>query len=160
MTEKVNPVTSQDAMVFRNSGHSEQANAEGFYTVICRDKDGNIKWEDVIENTVMTVGKNLALDTYLAGSGYTVTGPFLGLISSIGYSAISAADTMSSHAGWAVADPLLIAATLNPIMIPTAGAAVSAALDLTAANIVSVQVLQSGTAGTIQVQSMLVESLN
>ncbi len=100
MTEKVNPVTSQDAMVFRNSGHSEQANAEGFYTVICRDKDGNIKWEDVIENTVMTVGKNLALDTYLAGSGYTVTGPFLGLISSIGYSAISAADTMSSHAGW------------------------------------------------------------
>ncbi len=62
--------------------------------------------------------------------------------------------------GWAVADPLLIAATLNPILIPTAGAAASAALDLTAANIVSVQALQSGTAGTIQVQSLLVESLN
>jgi hypothetical protein len=62
--------------------------------------------------------------------------------------------------GWCVVDPLLIAATLNPILIPTAGAAASAALDLTAANIVSVQALQSGTAGTIQVQSMVVEALN
>jgi hypothetical protein len=63
--------------------------------------------------------------------------------------------------GWAIADGLLITAgTLNPILIPTAGAAASAALDLTAANIVSVQVLQSGTAGTIQVQEMQVEALN
>ena len=62
--------------------------------------------------------------------------------------------------GWAVWDPAIIGTTLNPIMIPTAGAAASAALDLTAANIVSVQALQSGTAGTIQVQSMSVEALN
>jgi hypothetical protein len=63
--------------------------------------------------------------------------------------------------GWAVADGLLITAgTLNPILIPTAGAAASAALDLTAANIVSVQALQSGTAGTIQVQQLQVEALN
>lgn len=58
------------------------------------------KWLEEIENTVVTVGKNLALDTFLAGSAYTVTGPFMGLISSVGYSAIAAADTMSSHAGW------------------------------------------------------------
>lgn len=57
-------------------------------------------------------------------------------------------------------DHLIIANTLQPIMVPTAGAAASAALDLTAANIVSVQVLQSGTAGTIQVQQMQVEALN
>lgn len=62
--------------------------------------------------------------------------------------------------GWAVADPALIAATLNPILIPTAGAAASASLDLTASNIVSVQVLQSGTAGTIQCQSLVVDALN
>lgn len=63
--------------------------------------------------------------------------------------------------GWCIADGLLITAgTLNPILIPTAGAAASAALDLTAANIVSVQALQSGTAGTIQVQQMQVEALN
>jgi hypothetical protein len=57
-------------------------------------------------------------------------------------------------------DPAIIASTLQPILVPTAGAAASAALDLTAANIVSVQALQSGTAGTIQVQSLLVEALN
>lgn len=58
------------------------------------------KWEAQAKNLVVTVGKNLALDTYLAGSGYTVTGPFMGLIGAVGYSAIAAADTMSSHAGW------------------------------------------------------------
>ena len=62
--------------------------------------------------------------------------------------------------GWAVADPAIIGSTLNPILIPSAGAAASASLDLTAANIVSVQVLQSGTAGTIQCQSLVVEALN
>lgn len=62
--------------------------------------------------------------------------------------------------GWSSWDPGIIASTLQPIMIPTAGAAPSAALDLTAANIVSIQCLQSGTAGTIQVQQMQVEALN
>lgn len=58
------------------------------------------KWHDEFDNTVVTVGKNAALDAFLAGSAYTVTGPYLGLISSVGYSAISATDTMSSHSGW------------------------------------------------------------
>jgi len=49
---------------------------------------------------VCTVGKNLALDTFLAGSAYTVTGPFIGLISGVSWSAVSASDTMASHAGW------------------------------------------------------------
>lgn len=63
--------------------------------------------------------------------------------------------------GWCVADGLLITAgSLNPILIPTAGAAASASLDLTASNIVSVQALQSGTAGTIQCQSLVVTALN
>lgn len=57
-------------------------------------------WSEEIKNTVVTVGKNAMLDNALAGSGYTVTGPYMGLISSNSYSAISAADTMSSHAGW------------------------------------------------------------
>jgi|ERR1051326_1303695 hypothetical protein len=78
----------------------EAANAQGRYFVECFGSNGQLKWTDIIENTVTTVGKNLALDTYLAGSAYTVTGPFMGLISSTSYSAISAADTMSSHAGW------------------------------------------------------------
>ena len=49
---------------------------------------------------VQTVGKNLALDTFLAGAAYTVTGPYMGLISSVSFVSVAAADTMASHSGW------------------------------------------------------------
>lgn len=72
---------------------------------------------------------------------------------------IGAAGTLQVT-GFAHIDPALVASTLQPILIPTAGAAASAGLDLTAANIVSVQALQSGTAGTAQVQQMEVIAMN
>jgi hypothetical protein len=58
-----------------------------------------VKWEDKIENLVTTGGKNFLLDNGLAGSSYTATF-YIGLISSVSYSAVNAADTMASHAGW------------------------------------------------------------
>lgn len=100
MNENANPQDHNDASITRNATHTEQAHAHGCYHVQCWDKDGNLKWEDTAPNVVTTVGKNLALDTYLAGAAYTVTGPFLGLISSTSYTAVDVADTMSSHAGW------------------------------------------------------------
>lgn len=77
----------------------ERANLVGVFTLE-HWRDGVLIHKEDFLNTVVTVGKNLALDTFLAGAAYTVTGPFMGLISSVGYSAISAADTMASHAGW------------------------------------------------------------
>ena len=89
-----------DASVIRGSGLGERAEAHGRYEIECIGADGRLKWREVIENVVATVGKNLMLDSSLAGSAYTVTGPFMGLISSTSYTAVAAGDTMASHSGW------------------------------------------------------------
>jgi hypothetical protein len=89
-----------DASVIRANRLAEIADAHGHYEVECIDTDGKLKWRETIDNIVQTVGKNLALDTFLAGSTYTVTGPYMSLISSTSYTAVSAGDTMASHSGW------------------------------------------------------------
>lgn len=58
-----------------------------------------IKWQESIHNVVTDVGANDLLDKYLAGSAYTAAW-FCGLISSVSFTAVAAANTMSSHAGW------------------------------------------------------------
>lgn len=55
--------------------------------------------ERVAPNVVTDVGARYLLDNGLAGSAYTAAF-FLGLISLTSYSAVAAADTMASHAGW------------------------------------------------------------
>ena len=61
---------------------NELVGVEGHYTVTCRDKDGNLKWEEAFPNLVVAAGKELLLDTLLRTSGtYTTVGPFLGLTS-------------------------------------------------------------------------------
>jgi hypothetical protein len=79
---------------------NETVGIEGFYEVKCHDKDGNLKWEDSFPNLVNAVGKQLMLDTLLKGSSYSVTGPFLGLISGASPTFGTGSDTQTSHAGW------------------------------------------------------------
>lgn len=97
--ENLNAASLGGASLSFQKGLSEKAEAHGSYHVECFDADGNLKWADEIENLVTTVGKNLALDTFLAGSAYTVVGPYLGLINT-NASAAAIGDTMASHAGW------------------------------------------------------------
>ena len=82
-----------------NVAGTETVGIEGYYHVVCRDAEGNVKWEDGFPNLVNAVGKQLMLDTLLSGSAYTTVGPFLGLISGASPT-FAAADTMTSHAGW------------------------------------------------------------
>lgn len=71
---------------------------EGWYHVVCRDKDGNIKWEDEFPNLVVAAGKELMLNTLLRTSGtYTTVGPFLGLTNASLTPA--ATDTMTTLVG-------------------------------------------------------------
>jgi hypothetical protein len=80
---------------------NELLGIEGHYHVECRDKDGNLKWEESFPNLVNEVGKELLLNTLLRTSGtYTTVGPFLGLISGASPTFGTGTDTQTSHAGW------------------------------------------------------------
>lgn len=98
-TENVISNTLQDATLTRGAGAAEVVLPSGIYTFECFDKDGNFKWRDTVKNLVTTVGKNDLLDKYLSGASYTAAW-FLGLISSVSYTAVAVGDTMASHAGW------------------------------------------------------------
>jgi hypothetical protein len=78
-----------------NANIPEGMGVEGWYHVVCRDKDGNVKWEEGFPNLVVAIGKQLMLDTLLRTSGtYTTVGPFLGLLNASITPA--ATDTMST----------------------------------------------------------------
>lgn len=114
----------------------------------------NVHWgtgADANGTLICTAGTPVAMTASVTKCGYIEI--------TVRCLSIGSAGTLQAT-GFAHFDPALIASTLQPILIPTAGAAASAGLDLTAANIVSVQALQSGTAGTIQVQQMEVVAMN
>ena len=101
MNEKMNAVESANMSLASIAGMGEAAQAEGVYTFRCFDKEGgSLLWEEKIDNVVCTLGKNLMLQSSLTGSAYTVVGPYMGLISSVGFTAVAAGDTMTSHTGW------------------------------------------------------------
>ena len=87
------------AALVKSADFNETVGMEGHYVAKCYDKDGNLKWEDKIENLVMAVGKQLMLDTLLSGSAYTAT-VRMGLVSGASSPTYAAANTQASHSGW------------------------------------------------------------
>lgn len=128
MKDKLNAVESANMSISSIADLGESAQAEGVYTFKCFDKEGgSLLWEQVIDNVVATVGKNLMLQTTLTGSAYTVVGPYMGLISSVSFTAVAAADTMLSHAGWVEAGSTN-APTFAARIAPSFGTAASGAI--------------------------------
>lgn len=145
MKEKMNAIDGSNASIAMSPSMGEVCQAEGVYTFKCFEYEGGpLLWEQKIDNVVCTVGKNLMLQTTLTGSAYTVTGPYMGLISSVSFTAVNAADTMTSHAGW------LEAGTTNA---PTFAARGTPAFGTASAGAISLSSATSFTmtgAGTIQ----------
>ncbi len=71
----------------------------GKFDVVCRDEDGNIKWEDEAHNLVTNVGLNDVLNEYIRGTSQT-TAWYMGLVDNASFSSYQAADTAASHTGW------------------------------------------------------------
>lgn len=91
------------ASVTRGSPVSECASAAGVFNATCTRSDGTLRWSETFCNVVTTEGKNFALNTLFEGSAYSAVGPFIGLISSVGYSAVSSSNTaaqINGSNGW------------------------------------------------------------
>lgn len=71
------------------------------YELVCRDKDGNIRWIDTIDNLVVTVGLNKLLDACFK-TGLAAPAWYIGLVGAT--NTYAAGDTLGAHAGWAEND--------------------------------------------------------
>jgi hypothetical protein len=100
--EQSNFGDNASASVTRGAAHNETLGIQGMYHVVCRDSEGNIKWEEDAPNLVTAVGKQALFDFYFGATGTaggTAAGAiYLGLAGGTG--TYAAADTMTSHAGW------------------------------------------------------------
>lgn len=98
-SEKINTNDQSGAALICGNKIDESLKAEGVYTLTCLDANGNVKWQEVINNTVVTVGKANLLNVYFA-SGTQTTTWYLGLIDGAVAPTYSVTDQMSSHTGW------------------------------------------------------------
>jgi hypothetical protein len=124
------------------TGAEETSLVHGHYDIECRDSAGNLLWSDGFDNVVTIGGKN----ELLVSGVYNLTGSYMGLISAVGYTAVSGTDTMGSHSGWTEASsgtPPGYGNTRPAVSwsaLPTTGQLVSAAATYVA----------SGASGTIE----------
>ena len=79
---------------------SNKLGMKGKFVVDHFDKDGNLKGQYEFPNGIVDEGMNHILETEFNG-GTPVTTWYIGLINNAGYSALSNADVMNSHSGWA-----------------------------------------------------------
>jgi len=86
-----------EASVLRRAKDGDDGVITGRFDVLCYDRNGVLKWEDRVENLVVTTGRNDLLDKYFKGSTYTAA-HYMGLVAD--NPTIIAGDTMASHAGW------------------------------------------------------------
>ena len=95
MNDKLSANDKVEAATSYNTQPHDSMAIEGYYTAVCYDANGNVKWEEDIHNVVTTVGKNATLDGILGNSAQGAV--VMGLK---GTGTAVAADTMTSHSTW------------------------------------------------------------
>jgi len=93
--EKITAKDLCEAATKYNVMPEDQMSIHGYYTAVCYDSEGNVKWTEPIVNLVTTVGKNFTLDTTL---GNTAGGAVVMGLKGTGTAVV--ADTQASHASW------------------------------------------------------------
>jgi len=99
LINKAKSVDTVGANVQKGNGTRDGIKGGGIFTVRCRDKEGNLKWEQKSHNLVVNVGLADMNTKYFKGSGYTAAW-YLGIYGPAASNNPSSTDTMASHAGW------------------------------------------------------------
>ena len=94
-TDKISATDLLQASTKYNTLPEDAMGIGGYYTATCHGADGQLKWTDVIENLVVTQGRNLTLDTVLGNSAAGAV--FMGLKST---GTAIPADNMITHPSW------------------------------------------------------------
>jgi len=97
--DKASGVDKVSCSVERKKGFTENAKAQGVFTVTCHDKDGNLKWTAQAPNLVVNTGLQYMAESALGG-GSQITTWYLGLYGAGASNDPAAGDTMASHSGW------------------------------------------------------------
>lgn len=84
------------ALRLKSKPKPEGIRLKGHYRFVARRKDGSVKWVEEIDNIIVNVGLDHALDVILDG-GSQISTWYVGLK---GSGTPVAADTAASHAGW------------------------------------------------------------
>lgn len=93
--EQLNTTDACEATLVRGAGHTEKLGVNGYYTIECRDAEGNLKWTDGFSNLVTIVGQNSIITAFLNNT--TAGAVVMGLM---GTGTPTTSDTQASHTGW------------------------------------------------------------
>ena len=147
-SERISIASQALASIGHGAMFGDELGAQGVYHVVCKDADGNVKWEDDIHNVVCNLGKNYLLDNGMAGSAYTAAF-YMGLISSVSFTNLST--TISALASYTGATGIASITTAAAHGLSPGDTVVIGTVTGTGSNITSCQgtfICQSGTTGS------------
>jgi len=128
------------AAITRTIDSVDKVFAGGVFTVQCVGADGQVKWEENLNNLVVNAGLKDMNDKYFTGSTYTAAW-YLGLYGAAASNNPAAGDTAASHAGWTEVVPysnatrpaatFAAATTADPSVITNSASPASFAINAT-----------------------------